>query len=77
MGARNNAINTKVDKIVNEGIRREGIFPSWIANPVMVGKHDGSCRMCIGYTNLNKSCPKDCYHLRNRSKGGITRTLLV
>ncbi|GJY75751.1 reverse transcriptase domain-containing protein [Tanacetum coccineum] len=29
----------------------------------MVTKHDGSWRMCVDFTNLNKTCPKDCYPL--------------
>lgn len=39
----------------------EAIFPSWISNPIMVKIQDGSWRMCIDYTNLNKACLKDCY----------------
>ncbi|GJU39297.1 reverse transcriptase domain-containing protein [Tanacetum coccineum] len=27
----------------------------------MVKKHDGSWRMCVDFTNLNKACPQDCY----------------
>lgn len=42
---------------------REAVFPTWIANRVMVKMHDGSWRMCIDYSNLNKACPKDCYSL--------------
>ncbi|GJY18814.1 reverse transcriptase domain-containing protein [Tanacetum coccineum] len=30
---------------------------------VMVKKHDGSWRMCMDFTNLNKACPQDCYPL--------------
>ncbi|KAI3767660.1 hypothetical protein L2E82_17975 [Cichorium intybus] len=62
-GERNNAINTEVAKLVQAGIVREAFFPTWIANPVMVKKSDGSWRMCIDYTDLNKACPKDCYPL--------------
>ncbi|KAI3767978.1 hypothetical protein L2E82_18407 [Cichorium intybus] len=40
-----------------------GKFPTWIANPVMVKKSDGSWRMCIDYKDLNKACPKDSYPL--------------
>ncbi|GJU52417.1 reverse transcriptase domain-containing protein [Tanacetum coccineum] len=29
----------------------------------MVKKHDGSWRMCVDFTNLNKACPQDCYPL--------------
>nr|GFB02511.1 reverse transcriptase domain-containing protein [Tanacetum cinerariifolium] len=30
---------------------------------LMVKKHDGSWRMCVDFTNLNKACPQDCYPL--------------
>jgi hypothetical protein len=33
----------------------------WLANPVIVPKANGKLRMCIDYTNLNKTCPKDPY----------------
>ncbi|KAI3709304.1 hypothetical protein L2E82_39064 [Cichorium intybus] len=62
-GERNNAINAEVTKLVQADIVREAFFPTWIANPVMVKKSDGSWRMCIDYTDLNKACPKDCYPL--------------
>nr|GEW97929.1 reverse transcriptase domain-containing protein [Tanacetum cinerariifolium] len=39
---------------------QEGCPPS---NPVMVKKHDGSWRMCVDFTDLNKACPQDCYPL--------------
>ncbi|GKB91768.1 reverse transcriptase domain-containing protein [Tanacetum coccineum] len=29
----------------------------------MVKKHDGSWRMCVDFTNLNKACSHDCYPL--------------
>nr|GFA78027.1 reverse transcriptase domain-containing protein [Tanacetum cinerariifolium] len=32
-------------------------------NPIMVKKHDGSWRMCVDFTDLNKACPQDCYPL--------------
>ncbi|GJZ10757.1 reverse transcriptase domain-containing protein [Tanacetum coccineum] len=30
---------------------------------VMGKKHDGSWRMCVDFTDLNKACPQDCYLL--------------
>nr|KAJ0215557.1 hypothetical protein LSAT_V11C300120830 [Lactuca sativa] len=62
-GDRNRAINAEVAKQTRAGILREAVFPTWIANPFMVKKHDGSWRMCIDYSELNKACAKDCYPL--------------
>lgn len=63
MGDRNKAINAKVAKLTTASILEEAVCPTWIANPVMVKKHDGMWRMCIDYSNLNNACPKDCYPL--------------
>nr|KAJ0216727.1 hypothetical protein LSAT_V11C300147310 [Lactuca sativa] len=60
-GDHNKAINAEVSKLTEARIVREVMFPTWIANPVMVRKQDGSWRMCIDFSDLNKACPKDCY----------------
>ncbi|GJU58033.1 reverse transcriptase domain-containing protein [Tanacetum coccineum] len=38
-------------------------YPTWISNPVLVKKVDGSWRMCIDFKNINFACPKDYYSL--------------
>nr|GEZ35376.1 reverse transcriptase domain-containing protein [Tanacetum cinerariifolium] len=40
---------------------KEVYYHDWLSNPVMVKKHDGSWRMCVDFTDLNKACPQDCY----------------
>ncbi|GJS34887.1 reverse transcriptase domain-containing protein [Tanacetum coccineum] len=60
---RNKAIHEEVAKLVEVEIMREVHNHDWLSNPVMVKKHDGIWRMCVNFTNLNKSCPKDCYPL--------------
>ena len=41
----------------------EVFHPKWLANPVLVLKKNGTFRMCIDYTNLNRACPKDPFAL--------------
>ncbi|GJZ20165.1 hypothetical protein Tco_0556755 [Tanacetum coccineum] len=57
------AIQIEVQKLVEAGIMREVYYQEWLSNPVMVKKHDGSWRMCVDFTDLNKVCPQDCYPL--------------
>nr|GEY01326.1 reverse transcriptase domain-containing protein [Tanacetum cinerariifolium] len=57
------AIQAEVQKLVEAGITREVYYHDWLSNPVMVKKHDGSWRMCVDFTDLNKACPLDCYPL--------------
>ncbi|GJU02027.1 reverse transcriptase domain-containing protein [Tanacetum coccineum] len=57
------AIQAEVQKLVEAGIMREVYYHDWLSNPVMVKKHDGSWRMCVDFTDLNKACPHDFYPL--------------
>jgi hypothetical protein len=60
---RRETIRQEVNKLLEAGLIRPVDYPSWLANPVLVEKPDGSRRMCIDYTILNKVCPKDEYPL--------------
>ncbi|GJR82769.1 reverse transcriptase domain-containing protein [Tanacetum coccineum] len=60
---RNKGIQEEVGKLVDVGIMKEVNYHSWLSNPVMVKKHDGSWRMCVDFKDLNKACPKDGYPL--------------
>nr|GFC50036.1 reverse transcriptase domain-containing protein [Tanacetum cinerariifolium] len=60
---RTKAIQAEVEKLVEAGIMREVYYHDWLSNIVMVKKHDGSWRMCVDFTDLNKACPQDCYPL--------------
>ncbi|GKE33339.1 reverse transcriptase domain-containing protein [Tanacetum coccineum] len=57
------AIQAEVQKLIEAGIMHEVYYHDWLSNPVMVKKHDGSWRMCVDFTDLNKACPQDCYPL--------------
>ncbi|GJZ32821.1 reverse transcriptase domain-containing protein, partial [Tanacetum coccineum] len=50
------AIQSEVQKLVEAGITREVYYHDWLSNPVKVKKHDGSWRMCVDFTDLNKAC---------------------
>lgn len=63
VGDRNNVINVEVTKLVNTSILREAIFPTWIADLVIVKKPDRLWMMCINYSDLNNACLKDHYPL--------------
>ncbi|GKF43333.1 reverse transcriptase domain-containing protein [Tanacetum coccineum] len=60
---RNKGIQEEVSKLVEAEIIREVHYHDWLSNPVMVKKHDGSWRMSVDFTYLNKSCPNGCYPL--------------
>nr|GEU39407.1 reverse transcriptase domain-containing protein [Tanacetum cinerariifolium] len=57
------AIQVEVQKLVDAEIMREVYYHDWLSNPVMVKKHDGSWRMCVDFTDLNRACPQNCYPL--------------
>nr|GEX81974.1 reverse transcriptase domain-containing protein [Tanacetum cinerariifolium] len=56
-------IHLEVQKLVEAGILQEVYYHVRLSNPVMVKKHDGSWRMCVDFTDLNKACLQDCYPL--------------
>ncbi|GKC47458.1 hypothetical protein Tco_1065180 [Tanacetum coccineum] len=60
---RNKVIPEEVEKLVDAGIMKEVHYHSWLSNPVMVKKHNGSWRMCVDFKDLNKACPQDGYPL--------------
>jgi hypothetical protein len=60
---RRETIWIEVNKLFEAGFIRPIDDPSCLANPVLVEKLDGSSRMCIDYTSLNKACLKDEYPL--------------
>jgi hypothetical protein len=60
---RHETIRVDVNKLLKAGFIKLVDYPSWLANPILVEKLDGSWHMCINYTSLNKACPKDEYSL--------------
>jgi hypothetical protein len=48
----------EVKRLLSAGVIREVKYPEWLANTVMVKKANGKWRMCIDFTDLNKSLSK-------------------
>ncbi|GAA0153646.1 hypothetical protein LIER_37711 [Lithospermum erythrorhizon] len=59
------AIREEMDKLMGAKAIRELLFPTWLANVVVVPKLNGRWRMCTDFTNINKACPKDRYPIPN------------
>ncbi|GJX24647.1 hypothetical protein Tco_0230943 [Tanacetum coccineum] len=51
---------------VKAGIVRLVRYPTWMSNPVLVKKCDGTWRMYINFKNLNLACPKYYYNIPNK-----------
>jgi hypothetical protein len=60
---RRETIRQEMNKLLEAGFIMPVNYSSWLPNPVLVEKPNGSWRMCIDYTSLNKVCPKDEYPL--------------
>ena len=60
---RRKAIGEEIARLLAAGFIVEVFHPKWLANPVLVMKKNGTWRMCINYTDLNKACPKDPFAL--------------
>src|SRR3954465_10874967 len=58
-----NAIGEEIARLLAAGFIMEVIYPEWLANPVHVLKKNGTWRMYIDYTDLNKAYPKDPFAL--------------
>jgi hypothetical protein len=53
----------EIEKLKKAKLIREVAYPTWIANPVVVPKANGSGRLCMVFTSLNRAYPKDPYPL--------------
>ena len=38
-------------------------YLEWLANTVVVKKKNGKWRVCVDFTDLNKACPKNPFHM--------------
>ena len=60
---RNQAVTDEVNKLLSAGFIWEVYYLEWLANVVLVKKANGKWRMCVDFTDLNKTCPKDSFPL--------------
>jgi hypothetical protein len=57
------ATKAEVHRLLEANFIEPVVYPTWLANVVMVQKKSGKWRMCIDFTSLNKACPKDNFPL--------------
>ena len=57
------AVSEEVDKLLEADAIQEVHYLEWLPNTVVVPKKDKKWRVCIGFTDLNKACPKDSFLL--------------
>ena len=56
-------IQSEVDNLLQCGFIRAVKYSEWLANVVVVPKKGNKWRVCVDYTNLNDTCPKDSFPL--------------
>ena len=57
------AAKAEVHRLLEANFIEPIVYPTWLANVVMVQKKSGKWRMCIDFTSLNKAYPKDNFPL--------------
>ena len=57
------AVQKKVERLLQAGAIRELHYPTWLSNTVVIKKKNGKWRVCVDFTNLNQACPKDLFPL--------------
>jgi hypothetical protein len=60
---RYNFIREEVKKLINAIFIHKVHHPELLANLVVIPKANSKLRLCVDYTSLNKTCPKDPYPL--------------
>ena len=53
------AVKEEVVKLKRARAIKEVFYPEWLANTVVVKKKNRKWRVCVDFTDLNKTCPKD------------------
>ena len=50
-------------KLKQAGAIKEVFYPEWLAKTVVVKTKNGKWRVCVDFTDLNKTYPKDPFPL--------------
>jgi hypothetical protein len=53
----------EIARLLDIGFIKEVYHLDWLTNPVPVPKKNKNWRMCVDYTNLNKTCKNDLFGL--------------
>jgi hypothetical protein len=56
-------IKKEIARLLDVGFIKEVYHLDWLDNPVLVPKKNKEWRVCVDYTDLNKSCKKDPFEL--------------
>jgi hypothetical protein len=62
------AMKAKVQGLLDAGFIREVTYPQRLAKVGMVRIKNGKWQMCTDFTDLNKCCPNDDFHLTRMDK---------
>jgi hypothetical protein len=62
------SVEAEVQWLQDAKVIREVKYPVWLANTVPVKKKNGKWRMCVDFTDLNKTCKKDNFPLERVDK---------
>ncbi|XP_075670457.1 uncharacterized protein LOC142640272 [Castanea sativa] len=55
------AAKEEVFKLKRAGAIKEVFYLEWLVHTVVVNKKNGTWRVCVDFTDLNKACPKDSF----------------
>ena len=53
----------EVNKLLSAGFFQKVYYPDWLFNVIVLKKANGKWRMCVDFTDLNKTCTKDSFPL--------------
>ena len=56
-------VKQEVKKLKEAKAIKEIFFSRWLANTVVVKKKNGKWRVCVDFTDLNRACSKDPFHM--------------